>query len=44
MFLAIPLMLRNGVNFWLALLLGCCLTMLLYALTVSLLGRFGVQL
>ena len=36
MFLAIPAMLRSGVPFWVALLLGCALTVLLY------LGMMGV--
>lgn len=44
MFLLIPVLLRNGISFWLALLVGCGLTMLLYVITLSVLSRFGVQL
>ena len=44
MFLAIPLMLRNGVNFWLALGLGCALTVGLYLLMIQFGPRLGVRL
>jgi hypothetical protein len=44
MFLAFPAMLRHGVGFWLALALSCALTMLLYALTIWLLPRIGINL
>ena len=44
MFLLIPLMLRNGVDFWPALLLGCGLTMLLYVLMGWLGPSFGIKL
>src|SRR5918993_4070742 len=44
MFLAFPAMLRHGVGFWLALAVSCALTMLLYALTIWLLPRLGVNL
>ena len=44
MFLLIPAMLRAGGSFWLALLAGCVLTVLLY-LTMTWLGpRFGLWL
>jgi len=44
MFLLIPLMLRNGIAFWPALLLGCGLTMLLYVLMAWLGPSFGIKL
>lgn len=44
MFLAFPAMLRAGVGFWPALILSCVLTMALYALTVWLLPRLGINL
>jgi hypothetical protein len=44
MFLLIPAMLRQGLSFWLALALGCGVTILLY-LAVTLIGaRFGLRL
>jgi hypothetical protein len=43
MFLVIPAMLRRGIGFWPSLLAGCVLTMLLYAMMVSLLARFGIR-
>ena len=44
MFLAIPLMMRNGVPFWIALGLGCMLTMALYLLMVQFGPRLGIRL
>ena len=44
MFLLMPYLLRNGASFWLALLCGCGLTVLLYYLTTILGPRFGIQL
>jgi hypothetical protein len=44
MFLLIPLMLRSGVNFWIALLAGCLLTMALYAAMILLGPRLGLRL
>jgi hypothetical protein len=44
MFLAIPLMLRSGINFWLALALGCVMTIALYLLMTILGPRFGLKL
>ena len=44
MFLLIPTLLRNGVNFWIALGAGCVLTVLLYLITISLTARFGIRL
>jgi hypothetical protein len=43
MFLALPAMLRHGVGLWLALGLSCVLTMALYAVTVWLLPRIGIN-
>ena len=44
MFLALPYMLRHAVNFWLAMLGACTLTILLYGITVLVAARFGVKL
>lgn len=44
MFLLIPALLNRGWPFWLSLGLGCVLTVLLYGVTVWLLGRFGFNL
>lgn len=44
MFLLVPFLLRSGASFWLALLLGCGLTMLLYYLMTIIGPRFGLQL
>ena len=44
MFLAIPAMLRHGVGFWVALIAGCALTVLLYCAMTYLAGRFGLRL
>jgi hypothetical protein len=44
MFLAIPWMLRHGIGFWLALVLGCVLTVALYLLMMQLGPRFGLRL
>ena len=44
MFLLIPALLRHGASFWLALALGCALTVLLYAAMTWLAPRFGLQL
>ena len=44
MFLLIPALLRNGVNFWIALCAGCVLTILLYFITISVTARFGIRL
>ena len=44
MFLAIPAMLRAGVQFHLALALGCVLTVLLYLAMTALAPRLGLQL
>lgn len=44
MFLLIPILLRNGVGFWISLALGCGLTISLYAAMTWIAPRFGVQL
>jgi hypothetical protein len=44
MFLLIPALLRNGQSFWLALALGCVLTMVLYSGMVWIGPRFGLKL
>ncbi len=44
MFLAIPAMLRAGVPFYLALALGCALTVVLYLAMTALAPRIGLQL
>ena len=44
MFLVIPLLLRHGAAFWLALTAGCALTIVLYAGMTWLAPRFGLQL
>jgi hypothetical protein len=44
MFLLIPMLLRQGVNFWLALAAGCVLTMVLYGAMTWFGPRFGLRL
>lgn len=44
MFLLIPALLRHGVPFWLALTLGCILTIVLYSAMTLLAPRFGLRL
>ncbi|HEX8214383.1 MAG TPA: DUF3147 family protein [Allosphingosinicella sp.] len=44
MFLALPAMLRAGLNFWLALALASALTVSLYLLMIWLAPRFGLKL
>lgn len=44
MFLAVPWMLRTGLNFWIALAAGIALTFVLYLLTIGIAARFGVRL
>ena len=44
MFLLIPLMLRQGFSFWLALAAGCVLTMVLYSAMVWIGPKFGLRL
>jgi hypothetical protein len=44
MFLVIPVLLRNGVSFWVALTLGCVLTVLLYLAMMYVGPRLGLRL
>lgn len=44
MFLVIPALLRQGLPFWLALVMGCGLTVLLYTLMTLLAPRLGIRL
>jgi hypothetical protein len=44
MFLLIPALLRNGVGFWVALSLGCALTIGLYLAMMWIGPRFGLRL
>lgn len=44
MFLAIPAMLRGGVPFWLALTLGCALTVGLYLLMAHFGPKIGIRI
>jgi hypothetical protein len=44
MFLAIPWMLRSGVNFWAALAIGCAMTIALYLLMTVVGPRLGLKL
>lgn len=44
MFLAIPALLRAGTPFWIALALGCALTVLLYLLMMHVGPKFGLRL
>jgi hypothetical protein len=44
MFLAIPALLRAGVHFWFALVLGCALTVAFYSLMIWAGPRFGLRL
>ncbi len=39
-----PMLLRGGVPFWTSLVESCALTVVLYALTVWLLSKFGISL
>lgn len=43
MFLLMPVLLRQGVSFWLALLAGCTLTVALYLLMVHFGPRLGLK-
>ncbi len=44
MFLVVPKLLRSGVDFWVALVAGCAITVILYLLTIPLAAQFGVKL
>ncbi len=43
MFLLIPALLRHGVGFWLALFLGCLLTVILYGLMTAAAPMLGLK-
>ncbi|MBW6532641.1 DUF3147 family protein [Sphingomonas sp. RRHST34] len=44
MFLAIPVLLRHGLPFWLSLGLGCLLTIVLYSAMTFIAPKFGLRL
>ncbi|MGN6268750.1 MAG: DUF3147 family protein [Sphingomonas sp.] len=44
MFLLIPALLRHGAPFWLSLLTGCVLTIILYTAMTLIAPRFGLRL
>ncbi len=44
MFLLIPVMLRQGLSFWIALAAGCVLTVVLYSAMVLIGPKFGLRL
>lgn len=44
MFLVLPVLLRNGTDFWIALALSCALTFILYLATIWIAAKFGVRL
>lgn len=44
MFIVMPMLLRTGYSFWLALAASCAMTILLYVLMVSILSRVGINL
>jgi len=43
MFLVMPMMLRAGIGFWLSLVAACVITMMMYAITVLVAGKFGIR-
>lgn len=44
MFLLIPALMRSGINFWIALVAGCALTVALYLGMAAIGPRFGIRL
>ena len=44
MFLLMPVLLRQGIGFWPALMAGCALTIVLYTVTVLVAAKFGIRL
>ena len=44
MFLVLPWLLRSGIGFYVALLLSCLLTVILYLMMIWILRRFGITL
>ncbi len=44
MFLIFPAMLKHGIGFWISLLAGCTVTIILYLITVWVLPRIGINI
>ena len=44
MFLLIPWLMRSGTPFWMALIIGCAVTIALYSTMLAIGPRFGLQL
>jgi hypothetical protein len=44
LFIALPVLLNGGMNFWASLALSCGLTFAAYLATMAILARFGIQL
>lgn len=44
LFIVLPILLKNGFNFYLSMGISCSITALCYFLMVSVLGHFGVKL
>ncbi len=44
LFIILPILLKNGFNFYLCMAISCGITALCYYLMVSILGHFGVKL
>lgn len=44
MFLIFPALLRTGIEFWLALLIGCLVTITLYLGMIWVMGKYGYKL
>jgi hypothetical protein len=44
MFLIIPWLMRNGTSFWLSLVIGCVVTIVLYSAMIAIGPRFGLRL
>jgi hypothetical protein len=44
MFLVMPALLRHNVHFWIALIVSCALTFLLYLATIGIAAKFGVRM
>jgi hypothetical protein len=44
MFLIIPWLMRNGMSFWLSLLIGCLVTIALYSTMATVGPKFGLRL
>ena len=44
MFLVMPALLRQGIHFWIALVVSCALTFVLYLATIGIAAKFGVRM